>query len=299
MSSTTPIEAPTAPRLSNNEMRSLKKTRASGMTNKGSVAPMVEAMATSRYLIDTSDSQKPPKVTTATENTKRVISRIFRTGISHCRIRLVARPKNKMHMVPDIIRISVAMIVETDSSAGLATTVDADIHNMETDQSITPRMPDRFNEAFDPNLGHKTALTPAKVTHMPTQVCIEGISPSQYMAIRAVTICPIMKNTTRVTGPRSCSAAKNSVSATAIPKRPLKLKKRTDSVSMVREPVKLRAAMRNTIPMTPLTSVMPNGLTPSPMRLKRNEPAAHDAAEPKAAVIPINSVLMGSPLNDS
>jgi hypothetical protein len=42
---------------------------------------------------------------------------------------------------------------------------------------------------------------------------------------------------------------------------------------------------------------MPNGLTPSPIRLKRNEPAAHEAAEPKAALIPINSVLMGSPFN--
>jgi hypothetical protein len=42
---------------------------------------------------------------------------------------------------------------------------------------------------------------------------------------------------------------------------------------------------------------MPKGLTLSPMRLKRNDPAAHDAAEPSAAVMPINSVLMGSPLD--
>lgn len=139
------------------------------MTNKGSVALSVEAMATSRYLIDTSDSQNPPKVTTATDKTKRMISRMLRTGESHCRTRWVTKPNSNTLMVPAIIRINVAVMVDTESSAGLATTVDADIHNMEADPSKSPRMPVRFKDAFDPRLGHNTAPTPAKVIPIPSQ----------------------------------------------------------------------------------------------------------------------------------
>ena len=218
------MEAHRAPRLSRNEIRSLKKTRARGMTNKGSVAPIVDAIATSRYLIDTSDSQKPPKVTIDTEKIKRAINRISLTGESHWRTRWVANPKKKMLMVPAIMRISVAMIVDSDTSAGFAITVDTDMHSMEADPRITPRIPDRFKAPFDPSFGHNTVPIPIKVIAIAIQDRKEGISPSQHRAIRAVMTCPIIKNTTIAIGPKSCNAAKNRVSATAIPKTPLKNK---------------------------------------------------------------------------
>ena len=139
---------------------------------------------------------------------------------------------------------------------------------------------------------------PSTVIKIPIQVFSGGISPKNTTASRAVRICPLMKKTMSVFGPKSRNAAKKRVSPTAIPSIPLKHRRITLFREMESYPIKIRTMPSKKILTSPLLNVIPKGEAISPTRLNRMAPAAQEAADSNAALMPITSGFIGCSVAD-
>ncbi len=136
-----PATAISVPVVAHRVIFSRRKITESGRTNTGSVEISVLATQTSAYLMATSDSQNPPKVTMITAIKNRPAKRRSRNGFIQAPNCPVDAPRRKTPIVPASMRISVASIVDTVSSAFLAMMIDTDMLTTEASPNSTPRRP--------------------------------------------------------------------------------------------------------------------------------------------------------------